>query len=227
MSQAPAWLATLLAAAATVRAEQLSSFLPPDDGSGRASSVLIAFAGAPEQHDDAAALPSVLLIERAASLRTHANQIAFPGGASDPDDADAVATALREAHEEVGLESAHVQIAATLPPIFLPPSRFVVTPVIGWFDTGATRPTVVDVAEVSRVALVPVAELVDPANRFRVIHPSGWQGPAFEVPGLFVWGFTAGLLDRIFAFAGWERDWDDTVFRPLPERMINDPVPTP
>ena len=58
------------------------------------------------------------------------------------------------------------------------------------------------------MARVPIAELVDPASRLRVTHPSGWTGPAFEVRDLLVWGFTAGLLDRLLALGGWERPWD-------------------
>jgi hypothetical protein len=49
-----------------------------------------------------------------------------------------------------------------------------------------------------------------------VTHPSGWTGPAFEAGGLFVWGFTAGLLDRMLEFGGWARPWDENRLRPLP-----------
>ncbi len=71
--------------------------------------------------------------------------------------------------------------------------------------------------------VVPIAELTDPANRFRVTHPSGWIGPGFRVSGLFVWGFTAGLLDRMLALGGWERPWDTARHEPLPERLIGRP----
>ena len=64
---------------------------------------------------------------------------------------------------------------------------------------------------------VPLAELLDPANRVCVSHPSGFVGPAFEVRGLLVWGFTAGLLSRLLAIAGLERPWDTSVVRPLPD----------
>ena len=67
------------------------------------------------------------------------------------------------------------------------------------------------------MARVPLAELLDPANRVSVGHPSGFVGPAFDVRGLLVWGFTAGLLSRLFALSGWERPWDDSVVRPLPD----------
>ena len=70
------------------------------------------------------------------------------------------------------------------------------------------------------MARVPLSELVDPANRFRVGHPSGIIGPAFEVRGMVVWGFTAGLLAGILRLGGWERPWDHDRIVPLdPETL--------
>jgi 8-oxo-dGTP pyrophosphatase MutT (NUDIX family) len=204
----PTWLRALAAKAQGLDGADISRFLPPDDGTGRASAVLIAFAEGPSG-------PSVLLIERAADLRKHAGQVAFPGGSLDPTDASLNAAALREAEEEVGLDPATVRVVAELPAIFIPVSGFVVTPVLAWWET-PHEVGPVDAAEVAKVALVPIAELADPANRFRVTHPSGWTGPAFEAGGLFVWGFTAGLLDRMLEFGGWARPWDENVLRPLP-----------
>lgn len=74
----------------------------------------------------------------------------------------------------------------------------------------------VDPAEVARVVRVPVRELVDPANRFRVSHPSGYIGPGFRVRGLFVWGFTAALLSRVLTLAGLEEPWDTGKLEPVP-----------
>ncbi len=205
----PVWLAQLARAAPDVRVEQLSLHRAPD-GVGRPSAVLIAFG-------ETAHGPAVLLIERAASMRTHAGQAAFPGGATEPTDADASATALREAHEEVGLDPGSVEILASLPALYLPTSGFVVTPVLAWW----ARPHEVharDPREVAQAVVVPIAELVDPANRFLVAHPSGFKGPGFAAGGLFVWGFTAGLLDRLLELGGWARDWDRTEVRPLPEQ---------
>jgi 8-oxo-dGTP pyrophosphatase MutT (NUDIX family) len=151
--------------------------------------------------------PDLLFIERAATLRSHAGQPAFPGGAQDDTDDGPVEAALREATEEVGLEPAGVDILGTLPDLWLPPSGFVVTPVIAWWrdphDVG-----VVDTAEVAAVARVPLAELADPANRISLTHPNGWLGPAFDVDRMLIWGFTAGLTDRLLAFGGWEVPWD-------------------
>lgn len=208
LSEMPSWLRPLATAARSLQAGDLSRFLPPDDGSGRASAVLIALTDTPDG-------PGVLLIERAADMRTHAGQAAFPGGAADPDDPHRVATALREAEEEVGLHPASVHIVAELPAIFLPPSGFVVTPVLAWWSDPHPV-TAVDPAEVARVAIVAIAELTEPANRFQVLHPSGWHGPGFVAGGLFIWGFTAGLLDRMLSFGGWARPWDKTQLRPLP-----------
>jgi 8-oxo-dGTP pyrophosphatase MutT (NUDIX family) len=168
--------------------------------------------------------PDVLLIERAHTMRSHAGQPAFPGGALDPADGDPagdgpVAAALREAAEEVGLDPATVEVLGQLPALFLPPSGFVVHPVVALWR--APHPVhAVDEAEVAAVARVPLAELVDPANRLRVRHPSGWVGPAFEVRDLLVWGFTAGLLDKLLALGGWELPWDTDRSRTLDPETI-------
>jgi 8-oxo-dGTP pyrophosphatase MutT (NUDIX family) len=190
-----------------VPAEAVSRFLPPDEG-GRESAVLMLFAAG--EHG-----PDLLLIERAHSLRDHAGQPAFPGGAVDPDDRDAVDAALREATEEVGLRRDDVDVLANLPTVFIPVTGFVVTPVLAWWHSpSAVSP--VDAGEVARVVRVPVRELADPANRVRVRHPSGWIGPAFTVSGLLVWGFTAGLVDILLRLGGWEQEWRPGELRELP-----------
>lgn len=200
----PAWLRRVAAGLTDVEPGKLSHRHPPADGTGRAAGVLMALA---EWHDQ----PSVVLMQRSDALRRHAGQVAFPGGASEADDADLVATALREAHEEAGIAPADVQVLLTLPALWIPVSDFVVTPVLGWWR----RPERLraDGSEMLHAALVPLAALADPANRFTVAAPSGWRGPAFEVSGLYVWGFTAGLLDKLLTFGGWEQAWD-------PERRV-------
>jgi hypothetical protein len=65
----------------------------------------------------------------------------------------------------------------------------------------------VDTAEVARAERIAVRELVDPENRVTVVHPSGYRGPGFQVAGMLVWGFTAGLLDRLLDLAGWAGPW--------------------
>lgn len=200
----PEWLAPVAEVVASVRPEQLSRFLPPAAG-GRPSAVLILF-GEGERG------PEVLLLERASSLRSHAGQPSFPGGAIDPTDGDPegdgpLSAALREAEEETGLDPAGVQLFGVLPRLYIPVSRFVVTPVLGWWREPSPVGAV-DPAETARVFTVPVADLADPANRRTVTHPSGFKGPAFSVADVLVWGFTAGLLDRILHYSGWELPWD-------------------
>jgi hypothetical protein len=95
---------------------------------------------------------------------------------------------------------------ALLPELYLPPSGFLVSPVLAfWREPGAVRP--VDPAETAVVARVPVADLVDPANRGQVHHPSGYTGPAFQVADLLVWGFTAGLVDALLELGGCAGPW--------------------
>jgi 8-oxo-dGTP pyrophosphatase MutT (NUDIX family) len=165
--------------------------------------------------------PEILFVERAAGLRTHAGQVAFPGGAAEPGDADLAATALREAAEETGLDPDGVRVLGSLPPAHVEVSGFDVTAVVGWWE----RPSPVhalDPREVASVVVVPVADLLDDGNRARVSHPSGYVGPAFEVGDHLIWGLTAHLLDGLLGLAGWQRDWTDTRFVPIPERYLTD-----
>lgn len=211
-AQLPEWLAPLHRAAATIQPVELSSFLPPADGSARASAVLLLFG-------EGVHGPDVLLIERAQGMRDHAGQVAFPGGAVDPADGGPVDAALREAEEETGLSRAGVDVFAELPALWVPPSNFAVTPVLGWWRQPSVV-GVVDPVEVASVHRVPLAALLDPANRCSMRHPSGLVGPTFAVCGLVVWGFTAGLLSRLFAYVGWERPWDSTQVRDLPPHLL-------
>lgn len=160
--------------------------------------------------------PDLLLLERAADLRQHAGQAAFPGGGLEAGDAGPVDAALREAAEETGLDPAGVTPLVTLPPLTIPVSRFSVTPVVAHWR--APSPVgVVDPGETARVVRVPLADLAEPAHRFRVTAPSGHIGPAFAVGGLLVWGFTGGLVDWLLELGGWARPWDGDDVRDLGE----------
>ncbi len=206
----PDWLQPLADLASSVEAGQLSPTYPsvPDDA--RAAAVLMLFS-------EGADGPELLLTERATTMRNHPGQVSFPGGSADPEDADAAATALRETEEEVGVDPASVDVFGTLPTLWLPPSNFAVTPVLGyWRDPRPLGP--VSDQEVVTVIHQPIRRLMDPANRFSVRHSSGWMGPAFEVgTRMPLWGFTAGVISRLFEQLGWEQPWDDSVTRPLPE----------
>jgi 8-oxo-dGTP pyrophosphatase MutT (NUDIX family) len=205
----PDWLAPVEGVTRELLPNAWTGFVPPANATPRRASVLILFG-------EGAGGPYVLLLERSHDMRSHAGQVAFPGGAQDPGDADEVAVALREAAEETGLDPTGVHVLATVPTMWLPPSNFEVTPVVGWWHTPSdVRP--VDPAETASVHTVALAQLLDPANRVTIRHPSGHVGPAFLVADLVIWGFTALLLSRLFSAAGWELPWDDSVVVDLPE----------
>lgn len=209
----PSWLSSLASLASAIKTADLSRLSVPE-GTWRSSAVLILFG-------DGDLGPDVLLIERAHDMRSHAGQPAFPGGALDGTDQGPIAAALREAVEETGLDPAGVAPFAVLPELWVPPSSYVVTPVLAWWRWPSPV-RAVNAAEVASVHRVSLAELTDPANRFRVRHRSGFVGAAFGVRDLIVWGFTGGLLDRLIYLGGWERPWDSSRIEELPE-----PVPTP
>ncbi|MBD8044546.1 CoA pyrophosphatase [Arthrobacter sp. Sa2BUA2] len=188
-----------------------------DPARARQAAVLILFGVLDENPADfhGAAVPDdldLLFVERAATLNSHPGQIAFPGGGVDEADAGPVAAALREANEETGLDPSGVRILGTLPQVGIPVTNFLVTPVLGWWD----RPTPVDVvdeAESASVFRVPVADLLNPANRRTTVVARGGQehrGPAFLVNGVVVWGFTALIIDSLFNQLGWTLPWDSS-----------------
>lgn len=189
----------------------------------RASAVLVLLGvldDVPATHDGRA-VPAdldVLLTRRSPTLRHHPGQVSFPGGGIDPTDAGPQAAALREAEEETGLDPTGVRVLGTLPPLPVTASRNLVTPVLGWWD----RPSAVaatDPAETVDVFRVPVADLVDPVHRVTAALTHGareYRGPAFDVAGVLVWGFTAYVLDRLLDALGWAEPWDAARTVPAP-----------
>jgi 8-oxo-dGTP pyrophosphatase MutT (NUDIX family) len=197
----PGWWWPLLDRAARATSQDFSPLMTPNDG-GRPSAVLILLG------EDVPDRPEVVLLQRAADLRNHAGQPAFPGGVAEPGDADPAATALREAQEEIGLRPDTVRVVGAFPQLWIPVSGYLVTPVLAWWQ--APHPVgPEDPVEVARVERIPVAELADPANRIRLRHPSGFVGPAFRIRNMLVWGFTARVLDVLLDLAGWARPWPD------------------
>jgi 8-oxo-dGTP pyrophosphatase MutT (NUDIX family) len=148
--------------------------------------------------------PAVLLTQRTAHMSTHSGQIAFPGGKDDPNDANAWATALREAHEEVGLAPQYVEVLGTLPTYFTG-TAFVVTPVVALvqphYQLALNHEEVADAFE------VPLAFLMNPANHRRHVFEWGgvqreWFSMPYEHPQTgvehFIWGATAGMLRNLY-----------------------------
>jgi 8-oxo-dGTP pyrophosphatase MutT (NUDIX family) len=157
--------------------------------------------------------PTVLLTQRSTNLATHSGQIAFPGGKVDPEDADAHATALREAHEEIGLHPSHVQVIGQLP-LYITGTSFWVTPVIALVSPECELTPNPD--EVSDVFEVPLAFLMNPAHHRQ--HRMTWEGGErrwFSMPyqesrtgangemasvERYIWGATAAMLRNLYRF---------------------------
>ena len=208
-------------AASSANGEAFAHLRPPLTGVGRAAAVLVLFGELDRLPSERPAEASpvsrdldVLLVERASSLRAHPGQIAFPGGRIDAGDHTPVEAALREAHEETGLDPAGVEALGSLGVVPLEHSQHLVTPVLGWWR--APSPVgVVDSAECATVFRTPVAELLDPGARgVTVLRRGGreWRGPAFllrtDAGERLLWGFTALLLDAVFDALGWTKSWD-------------------
>jgi 8-oxo-dGTP pyrophosphatase MutT (NUDIX family) len=211
----PDWLEPVVEGARTIRASDISRFVPPEGSRARRGAVLMLFGEGPQG-------PDLLLTERAHDMRSHPGQVSFPGGSIDPTDASPEAAALREAEEETGVDPAGIEVFATLPELWLPPSNFAVTPVLAWWRE-PTPVTVVDEREVNAVLRVPIAELLDPTHRVTVVHPIGYSSPGFMIgddKDLILWGFTAGIVNKLFDHLGWTRPWDASVERQLPDYMF-------
>ena len=159
---------------------------------------------------------SLLLTERATHLSSHSGQVAFPGGRTDESDQDAVDTALREAHEEIGLPRGHVEVLGTLP-IYVTGTAYIITPVVALVRPGfALTPNPGEVADVFEV---PLAYLMNPANHRRhdfefdgvlrqwlsmpyTERSNGAAGLAGADDGKerYIWGATAGMLRNLYRF---------------------------
>ena len=137
---------------------------------------------------------SVLLTQRTAHLSAHAGQISFPGGRIEEDDADAIAAALRETEEEVGLPRDNVSVVGRLD-TYVTGTGFEITPVVG--IVAPPYPLTIDPFEVAEAFEVPLSYILDRRNHQRVERQSGGYMRAFFVlpyEGRNIWGATAGIL---------------------------------
>jgi 8-oxo-dGTP pyrophosphatase MutT (NUDIX family) len=171
---------------------------PPPDARSAAALVLVYPGPDGEAH--------LVLTERVEyGTDHHSGEVSLPGGKSDPGDADAVATALREAEEEVGLDpdAAGVEVIGRLDALWIPPSNFLVTPIVA---VAARRPSfVADPREVAAILEAPVAAFL-PDVEPRIVDPDPRGRPlrygAYMVEGRVVWGATAAILGQLGAVLG-------------------------
>ena len=200
ISAHPNWLNKIVELPNKFESDDFQFPLRGGDETTRKGAVLILFSGEKEA-------PEILITLRSSQMRSHAGQPSFPGGAIDLNDKDAITAALRESEEEVGLRSETVEVIGVLPELWLPPSNFHISPVVAWWrDPHEIAPQSVE--EVVRAENISLIDLADPANRAKVRHKSGYIGPAFNVAEMLIWGFTAGIIDRILFHSGYEREWD-------------------
>lgn len=213
----PDWLKPVVDSLSDVAVTDLTSWAPPPESNARQSAVLFLFA-----EDERG--PYVLLTERSHTMRSHPGQVAFPGGKLDEGET-VIEAALREAFEETGVEPEGVDILGTLPTLWVPPSNFSVTPIVGWW-ADPSEVTAKSVDEVHALHHVTLADLRDPQWRVRVHSP---RFPGFVMPGFMIgedhdvilWGFTGGVIHRYFSYLGWLEEIEDAPFVELPDYMLD------
>ena len=148
-----------------------------------------------DQHNET----HLAFIRRASMLRTHSGEIAFPGGAVEPDDISPVMTALREAREEIGLDPSRVEVLGMMRPIFTVVSNFLITPVVTYLPRGLGT-LQLQTSEVAEIILLPLQGLANPA----VVHTEEWVRDGREHTVYFydygpyrIWGATARMLNAL------------------------------
>ncbi len=156
------------------------------------------------QRDDQTTL---LLTQRTDHLHDHPGQISFPGGRAEPEDIDAIATAMREAEEEIGLHARHIEVLGSLP-TYTTGTGFIVTPVVALIQPPFTIE--VDPFEVAEVFEVPLSFLMSPANHRRHGVDVGgkrreflsmpWSDGDHPARQYFIWGATAAMLRNFYRF---------------------------
>ena len=137
------------------------------------------------------------LILRSPYPGAHGGQVSFPGGKNEKDE-DSIITALRETHEEIGVDSKGIRVLGSLTQYHIIPSHMLVQPVVGWMDNiPAFQP---DQREVAKILQVSLTDLMEPESVGRTVVKAGefsWEAPCFFLSGEVVWGATAMILNEL------------------------------
>ena len=163
------------------------------DDNAKKAAVLICFypSGRGEIH--------LALIRRNEYDGVHSGQISFPGGRYEDKDRDLIHTALREAEEETNILIDSVEVLGEITPVYIPPSNFIVNPVVGW--TSRKPDFIAEKAEVQEILSISISELLNPANHKikDIIHREYniTDVPCFYIQGHIIWGATAMMLNEI------------------------------
>jgi len=181
--------ASQLKMSSLIRIRELMNFIQPENAT--LSSVLVLLYPV----DDTIRL---VLTLRPQYEGVHSGQISLPGGKREDSDDSLIYTALREAHEEIGIDPGRVQILGQLTEMYIPPSNFVVTPVVGYMTS---RPEFIpDPHEVARIIEVTLSDLLDEKNlqkrKMKLRYGITMKVPCFNLGGDIVWGATAMILSE-------------------------------
>lgn len=176
------------------RASLLVDALEGQRPNARRAAVLICLF---DQHAE----PHLVFIRRADTLRSHSGEIAFPGGSVDLDDISPASTALREAQEEIGLDSARVELLGIMPPVFTVVSNFLITPFVAYLPDGPGA-LLLQPSEVAELLIFPLEGLMNPA----IYHTEEWTREGMSRTVYFydydpyrIWGATARMLNALLA----------------------------
>ena len=155
-------------------------------------------------------VPYIAFIRRASTLRSHSGEIAFPGGGVDITDASPAAAALREAFEEIGLETARVEVLGVLAPVFTVVSNYLITPVVAYLPQGLGEVRL-QASEVTELILAPLNALADPT----IAHTERWSREGitrtvyfYDYASYRIWGATGRMLSMLLELLQdiWQED---------------------
>jgi 8-oxo-dGTP pyrophosphatase MutT (NUDIX family) len=139
----------------------------------------------------------VVMIKRTANTRHHAREVAFPGGRRDPEDADLLATALRETHEELALRSSDLRVLGALTPVPTATSRYLLHPFVVVMARDAE--VVPHALEVEALIRMPVDDFFDGRVPYRALGFDGWTSPIFDFDAGSMYGASAHILEELLS----------------------------